>query len=172
MNRRLAGGIAGLAVAGFAVWMGLHADRVRIERRFDRLIDQIAKKAPESPLVAASRALAAARLFVEEPALFVEGVVREAPPRSEWDGLIFRARAQAERITIRTADVRVQVAPGRQAATLTGSARARVEAAGESDEMVREVRIEWTKTDEGWLIRRLDAVSPVRAPGARTGDGL
>lgn len=160
MNFRLGGGLV-LLVAASAITAGIwsyNRDEMKLKRAILRVAEQAEKSAPESPIFAAGRADGIAGSFVETPEFEITGVeIPSTIARGELRAQIYYFRENLDRLEIRIDDVSAAIAPDHLSATQTFTARVTASGRAAEESGVREVRIFWAKTDEGWKIRRIEA---------------
>ncbi len=166
MNRRwvyiVVAGLAVLAlVAGTAVYF---SDAARIRRSLAALAESVSKSGPENPIVGAVRCERIAAAFVAHPEFHLDFFPHAPDNRRELAAVAFHVRNAAERIHVHFSDASVRVAPGGRQAEVRVTARGSIAFDHQKESMLREFRLEWERTDEGWKISRAETVEAIRHP--------
>ena len=166
MSRRwlfiVVAGLAALALpARAAVYV---SDAARIRRHLAALAEAVSKSDPENPIVGAARCERIAAAFVERPELHLDFFPHAPDNRRELAALAFHVRNAADRIHVQFHDSSVRAAPGGRQAEMRVTARGTIAFDHRKESMLREFRLEWERTDEGWKISRGETVEAIRHP--------
>ena len=82
--------------------------------------------------------------------------------RDEITQAALLSRKMAESLSVRFPDIDVKVAPEKTTATADVTVEARI--GGENDPAFQELKISFQKTEEGWLINRVETVRTISLP--------
>jgi hypothetical protein len=155
--------LAALVMAGIWLWTILFPSPEKIVRqRLAQTASEASFKAGENPLVIAARSESLASRFgtnVEFNLDLPEHGHQEFAGRAEITQAAAGLRMKVGSLKVEFPDVSVTVSPDKQSAV--ADATVKVQAAGEKDFFVQEVKFTFQKIDGDWLITRVETVRPL-----------
>jgi len=152
--------LAALVAAGFWLWSILFpSPETIVRKRLAQVAAEVSFNSGENPLVIAARAENLASRFgtnvkvnIDVPELGRQGFVG----RVEITQAAASARTRWSNLKVEFPDVSVTVAPDKQSAV--ADVALKVQAAGEKDFSVQEMKFTFQKIDGDWLITRVETV--------------
>jgi len=152
--------LAALAALGIWLWFGLSP---RPEKIIRQRLTQLARKASFSASegnlarLAAAEDIAAYFATNVEVDINVPGRVQHTlMGRAEIQQAALGARERLTGLTIQLPDINITVAPDKQSAVADLTLEASI--AGDHDSIVQEMKFTFQKTEDGWLITRVETV--------------
>lgn len=157
--------VAILIVAGLFVFRGCgDPDARAIRRSLSEAVEIARVEARESQLVAAARARSLGR-FVTPDITFGNRTLPVAiQSRENLMMAVLHSRTLLNRFIIETHDVELDLRSDRLSALMTLSAKVTADGPAGPETVWKNVRMEWVKQDDLWLISRVQAVEPIEQP--------
>ena len=156
-----------LLLAGAGWYYHAGRDGRRIHRRLNQLTQLVEKEAGQSPLRGISKARAIGGYFTDEAVVQLYPIVPDPIRQSDLAPVLHYAHNQADRLSVRISDRRLDIDRERGTARLRFTARGTVHTGGGSQSMVHEFELDWVKRDREWYIEKAAVVQAIRAPRAR-----
>jgi hypothetical protein len=160
--------LAALVAAGFWLWTIFFPSPEKIVRhRLASVASEASFEAGESPLIIAARSETLAGYFNTNVEMNVDLPERgwrdlagreenNSVSRAEITQLAAGARARLSSLRVELPDISVKISPDRQSAV--ADATVKVQAAGQKDFFVQEVKFTFRKIDGDWFITRVETV--------------
>lgn len=133
-------------------------DETRLRRTLNELAEQMSKGDSESLIASAARAERIAARFAERDVrICVEGAPDFSGPRDDVKAAVFQARSQVQKLHVSILDLQTEITPDGVRATQRFTAHAWADSPTAEDHAIREVRMDWVKSDGEWLIQSIEA---------------
>ena len=137
-------------------------DERLIRKAFAELTAAAEVAGKEDMMKGGLRSRAIGNFFVEDVSVDVRGLPMSISSRGELVTLVFNMRTRLDRLAFDVGDVSVTVAPDREHALLTASARIHIRGMGQRDALLKDGEFDWTKTEhDGWRISAIRSVEPI-----------
>lgn len=158
--------VAGLVALAAWIWVAAFSgnEERALRKAFNRIARNLEKDGPENLWTAERRADRISRGFTQKPDVQSSLPGMSFESRGDLRATVFRLRAMAERIRVRVDDLEIRVDPGRNTATLVGTARVTLTGAGETGDTYQEFETGWVRGEEGWIIDTVRASDAIRHP--------
>jgi len=152
----------GLILVGFLLRGCFMGPEGQIRRQLAQLEELVSYSAGEGDLAALGKVKRLGGLFSEDVEIELKGFggVRNVNGRRQVQQAAMAARSQAESLQASLHDIMIEVAADQGSAAVEATGRAKV--GGERSSLVQDFVFSFEKTDEGWLIRKVETVQALR----------
>lgn len=157
-----------LSSLGFLAWrFFLGGEERAIQKVFDRAIELVQKNGPEGELTAIGRASELARLFAMPFRIqpLPDITSQEISSPDDLRAAVFRARSAVDSIDVDILDLRIEVDPEGDVATMWIAVRGSFDGNPELREEIYRFRVQWKKVNGDWKIAEVQPADTIRMPG-------
>lgn len=151
-----------LVVALFILRTCFAGPEGQIRKQLAAMEELVSYEAGEGDLATLGKVRRLGSLFTEDVKIRLSGFsgARNVNGRKEVQQAAMAARSQVKRLSATLHDITVLVAEDKRSASVEATGRAKI--AGEESSVVQDFVFSFTKTDEGWLVDRVETVEALR----------